>query len=101
MLEDAELRKRFRMVAYDLPYHGKSVPPTSRQWWSKAYQLTREFLVSVPVTLASALDMQRPVYMGSSIGGHLAIDLAIEHPDVFRAVVGLEASAHTPGGLRR
>ncbi len=42
--------------------------------------------------------MHRPVYMGSSIGGHLAIDLAIEHPDVFRAVVGLEASAHTPGG---
>ena len=36
--------------------------------------------------------------MGSSIGGHLAIDLALNHADVFRAVVGLEASAHTPGG---
>lgn len=98
VLEDAELRKRFRMVAYDLPYHGKSVPPTSEQWWSRPYKLTRQFLVSVPVTLAAALDMQRPVYMGSSIGGHLAIDLAIEHPETFRAVVGLEASAHTPGG---
>ncbi len=98
VLEDTELRKRFRMVAYDLPYHGKSVPPTTEQWWSRPYKLTREFLVGVPVTLAAALDMQRPVYMGSSIGGHLAIDLAIEHPDVFRAVVGLEASAHTPGG---
>jgi pimeloyl-ACP methyl ester carboxylesterase len=31
VLEDAELRKRFRMVAYDLPYHGKSVPPTSQR----------------------------------------------------------------------
>jgi pimeloyl-ACP methyl ester carboxylesterase len=98
VLEDAQLRKRFRMVAYDLPYHGRSVPPTSKQWWSKPYELTRKFLVRVPVTLAAALDMQRPVYMGSSIGGHLAIDLAIDHPDVFRAVVGLEASAHTPGG---
>ena len=98
VLEDADLRKRFRMIAYDLPYHGKSVPPTTEQWWSRPYKLTRQFLVNVPVTLAAALDMERPVYMGSSIGGHLAIDLAIEHPEVFRAVVGLEASAHTPGG---
>jgi len=99
VLEDAQLRKQFRMVAYDLPYHGKSVPPTSERWWTQPYRLTREFLVGVPVALASALDLQRPVYMGSSIGGHLAIDLAIERPDIFRAVVGLEASAHTPGGF--
>jgi pimeloyl-ACP methyl ester carboxylesterase len=98
VLEDEELRKRFRMIAYDLPFHGKSVPPTTRPWWREPYRLTREFLVGVPVTLASALDLDRPVYMGSSIGGHLAIDLAIEHPEAFRAVVGLEASAHTPGG---
>jgi pimeloyl-ACP methyl ester carboxylesterase len=98
VLEDDALRRRFRMIAYDLPFHGKSVPPTSRQWWREPYRLTREFLVSVPVTLAQALELDRPVYMGSSIGGHLAIDLAIEHPDAFRAVVGLEASAHTPGG---
>jgi len=98
VLEDDALRERFRMIAYDLPYHGKSVPPTSRPWWREPYKLTRAFLVSVPVTLAGALGLDRPVYMGSSIGGHLAIDLAIEHPDLFRAVVGLEASAHTPGG---
>lgn len=98
VLEDEALRRRFRMIAYDLPFHGKSVPPTSRQWWREPYRLTREFLVSVPVTLARSLELDRPVYMGSSIGGHLAIDLAIEHPDAFRAVVGLEASAHTPGG---
>jgi pimeloyl-ACP methyl ester carboxylesterase len=98
VLEDEALRKRFRMIAYDLPFHGKSVPPTTRPWWREPYRLTRAFLVSVPVTLANALGLARPVYMGSSIGGHLAIDLAIEHPEVFRAVVGLEASAHTPGG---
>ena len=98
VLEDEELRAQFRLIAYDLPYHGKSVPPTSQRWWTQEYRLTRDFLMSVPVTLARALALQRPVYMGSSIGGHLAIDLAIEHPNDFRAVVGLEASAHTPGG---
>jgi pimeloyl-ACP methyl ester carboxylesterase len=99
ILEDEELRAQFRLIAYDLPYHGKSVPPTSWRWWAEEYRLTRQFLMSVPVTLGRALGLTRPVYMGSSIGGHLAIDLAIEHPNEFRAVVGLEASAQTPGGF--
>ena len=62
-------------------------------------ELTRDFLMAVPITLAGALGLERPVYMGSSIGGHLAIDLALSHPREFRAVVGLEASAYTPGGF--
>ncbi|MDE0192262.1 MAG: alpha/beta hydrolase [Gammaproteobacteria bacterium] len=99
LLEDAGLQEHFRMVAYDLPYHGKSVPPLGRSWWTEEYRLTRDFLMAVPVALAQALGLERPVYMGSSIGGHLAIDLALRHPREFRAVVGLEASAYTPGGF--
>lgn len=98
VLEDDALRDRFRMIAYDLPYHGKSVPPTAKRWWTQEYRLTRDFLMSVPTTLARTLGLERPVYMGSSIGGHLAIDLALHYPGFFRAVVGLEASAFTPGG---
>src|SRR5437867_5474765 len=36
--------------------------------------------------------------MGSSIGGNRSLDLAPHHAHVFRAVIGLEAAAHTPGG---
>ena len=99
LLEDPGLQAKFRMVAYDLPYHGKSIPPEGEQWWEQEYRLTREQLMAVPVALAAALGLERPVYMGSSIGGHLAIDLAIHRPQAFRAVVGLEASAYTPGGF--
>ena len=98
VLEDAALARQFRMIAYDLPYHGKSVPPTGIEWWRREYRLTKDFLMQVPVTLALELGLERPVFMGSSIGGHLAVDLALHHPDVFRAVIGLEASAYTPGG---
>ncbi len=98
VLEDAELAQYFQLIAYDLPYHGKSVPPTGERWWTQEYRLTRAFLVQVPVTLSRALGLSRPMYMGSSIGGHLALDLARERPDEFRAVVGLEAAEHTPGG---
>lgn len=99
VLEDAELQKLFRMVAYDLPYHGKSVPPERERWWQDEYRLTREQLMAAPIALAQALGLERPVYMGSSIGGHLAVDLAIHRPQAFRAVIGLEASAYTPGGF--
>jgi len=94
LLADPELTQRFRFIAYDLPFHGKSLPPTSTAWWSQPYLLTRDFLMAVPLALSDAMRLDRPVFMGSSIGGHLAVDLAYYHPDSFRAVVGLEAAAH-------
>ena len=94
VLEDTDLQSKFRLIAYDLPYHGKSVPPTDQHWWSEEYKLTEAFLMRVVVTLASTLELDKPVYMGSSIGGHLAVDLALNFPERFRAVVGLEAAAH-------
>lgn len=96
VLEDEGLGATFRMIAYDLPMHGKSVPPTGRAWWAQEYRLTREFLMSVPVTLAGALGLDRPVFMGSSIGGLAAVDLAFYHPERFRAVVALEAALKVP-----
>jgi pimeloyl-ACP methyl ester carboxylesterase len=96
LLEDRDVASRFRMIAYDLPYHGKSIPPEGKAWWSEEYRLTKDFLVSVPTKLARELALERPVFMGSSIGGHLAIDLALHHPDAFRAVIGLEAAMATP-----
>jgi len=97
VLENDEITRRFRVIAYDLPFHGKSLPPEGKAWWAEEYRLTKAFLMQVPVALSRALGLERPVYMGSSIGGHLALDLASNHPDAFRAVIGLEASAATPG----
>ncbi len=91
ILERSDMAQHFRLIAYDLPYHGKSVPPTGKAWWQEEYKLTKDFLMQVPVTLSRELELDRPVYMGSSIGGHLATDLALHYPDAFRAVIGLEA----------
>ncbi|MGE0681080.1 MAG: alpha/beta fold hydrolase [Candidatus Binatia bacterium] len=99
-LENDRLAPHFRMIAYDLPYHGKSVPPTEKEWWKEEYKLTKDFLMKVPVTLSHELGLDRPIYMGSSIGGHLATDLALYYPNEFRAVIGLEAAIATPGGYR-
>jgi len=92
LFECAEITDHFRVIAYDLPFHGKSVPPVGVRWWEQRYQLTSERARAVPVTLAAALELDQPVFMGCSVGGLLALDLARHHPDVFRAVVSLEGS---------
>ncbi len=97
LLEDEDVTRNFRVIAYDLPYHGKSLPPPTREWWATEYQLTRDFLMQVPLVLARELELERPVFMGSSIGGHLALDLARYHPEAFRAVIALEGADYTPG----
>ncbi len=98
LLEDAEFQRHFRMIAYDLPYHGKSVPPEGMEWWRQEYRLTKAFLLEFVTALARALELDRPAYMGSSIGGNLATDLALHCPAQFRALIGLEAAVLTPGG---
>jgi pimeloyl-ACP methyl ester carboxylesterase len=94
LLEDERVTSRYRVVVYDLPSHGKSLPPEGRAWWAEPYRLTKEAAMALPVTLAEALGLDRPVFIGSSIGGMLALDLARYHPEAFRAVIALE------GGLK-
>ena len=95
LLEDPELQRRFRMIAYDLPWHGKSNPPSGRPWWAEPYRLTREFLLEFVPGFARALQLDRPVFCGCSIGGLLAPDLALSHPDEFRAVIALNGIVKT------
>jgi pimeloyl-ACP methyl ester carboxylesterase len=55
--------------------------------------------MGLAVSLAAALDLGRPVFVGSSIGGMLALDLARYHPDAFRAVIALQGGLRSSGGL--
>src|SRR2546427_10012990 len=80
------------------PYQCRTVPPTGNAWWRSKYHLTKDFLMQDPVTLTRELAVERPVFRGSSLRGPLAVDLALPPPAVFRAVIGLEAAAYTPGG---
>lgn len=99
LFENPEITSRFRLIAYDLPYHGKSLPPVEKNWWEEQYLLNGEYLRSVPVQLSRVLKLDRPVFMGCSVGGLLALDLAHKHPDEFRAVISLEGALEIPGAL--
>jgi len=97
LLEDPQITANFRVIAHDLPYHGKSLPPAGVEWWKHEYQLTQAFFMKFMVGLARELELDCPVYMGCSMGGHLAGDLALNHPQEFRAVIGVEAALASKG----
>ena len=99
LFEDPWITDRFQLVAYDLPFHGKSLPPTSVDWWANPYRLTLERFMAVPLAVADGLGLVDPVFMGCSIGGLLALDLARDHPDRFRAVIGVEPALRVHGRL--
>ncbi|MET0780458.1 MAG: alpha/beta hydrolase [Microbacterium sp.] len=99
LFECAAVTDHFRLIAYDLPFHGKSVPPEGIAWWAEPYRLTGNFLRQVPAAVAAALDLDRPAFMGCSVGGLLALDLALHDPVHFRAVISLEGALHIDGDI--
>jgi pimeloyl-ACP methyl ester carboxylesterase len=91
LLNDPDITSRFRVVVFDMPWHGKSSPPEG--WERDEYKLTTDAYVDLIVTVAKALKLDRPAAIGCSIGGRVVLELARRHPDLFRAVIGLQSSA--------
>ena len=97
VLEDEEITSRYQVIAYDLARHGKSDPPLNQEWWKEEYRLTADFYTDFIVTLCDALELQEPIFMGSSFGGNVALQLALRYPDRFAAVIPVEAADYSPG----
>ena len=97
LLADEEITEDFRVIAHDLPFHGKSVPPTTQEWWTDDYTMTAKRFAETLVAIADALELEDPIYMGSSMGGNICLELADWYPDRFRALIALECGAHSPG----
>jgi pimeloyl-ACP methyl ester carboxylesterase len=97
LLADVAVTSRFQVIVPDLPYHGKSLPPDGVPWWSEQYLLTTGYFEDFILGVATALGLDDPAYIGCSMGGHLAGDLAVDHPDRFRALIGVEASMECHG----
>ena len=95
LLNDAEVTKRFRVIAFDLPYHGRSTPPSG--WWLTKYRLTANEYLSLTREVWQALALERPVVLGCSMGGAIVLKLAAEYQSELRGIVGLESTAYAPG----
>ena len=64
-----------------MPWHGKSSPPAG--WHNEEYQLTSAQYTTMILEIMTALELDRPILIGCSIGGRIALHLALEHPEAF------------------
>ncbi len=92
MLSDPEITRRYRVIAFDMPWHGKSSPPVGFE--AAPYTLTTDLYVETIMAVSRALNLARPVVIGCSIGGRIVLELARRHGDEFTAAIGVEGSAH-------
>lgn len=92
LMNDKSITAHHRVVAFDMPWHGKSSPPA--RWQNEEYRLTSDQYTTMILEVMKALDLDKPIVMGCSIGGRIVLHLALEHPESFRAIIGLQAGAH-------
>jgi pimeloyl-ACP methyl ester carboxylesterase len=95
LLNDEAVTRRFRVVAFDMPFHGRSNPPD--RWWLRKYRLETRTYLAIVRAVWKALDLSRPVILGCSMGGAIVLKIAADCQQELRGVVGLESSAFAPG----
>ena len=91
LLNDRVTTRDFRVLAFDMPWHGKSLPPAG--WQDEEYRLTAAGYIEMILAFCDVLALERPVVLGCSIGGKITLELARLHP---RAL----SRAHRRGGRR-
>ena len=92
LMNDARVTNHFRVICFDLPWHGKSSPPAG--WHEDTYQLTSADYANMILAVSKGLALERPVVMGCSIGGRIVLHLALHHARQFRGLIGLQSGAH-------
>jgi pimeloyl-ACP methyl ester carboxylesterase len=78
------------VLAFDMPWHGKSLPPVG--WQDEEYRLTTQGYIDLILAFVRALGLERPVVLGCSIGGKIVLERARLHAATFRALIGLESA---------
>ncbi len=94
ILNDPEVTRHFRVLVFDMPRHGKSSPAAGTV--DDSYALSSDAYVAQIMAFCEAMELDRPVVMGCSIGGRIVLHLAKRHPEAFRALIGLQSAAYVP-----
>ena len=90
ILNDQKITKNFRVIAFDLPWHGKSNPPEDYEL--NDYRLTTSLYKKIIMSFCDNYKLNEPVIMGCSMGGRVVLHLALEQSNYFKAVIALEGS---------
>jgi pimeloyl-ACP methyl ester carboxylesterase len=94
ILNDPDLTTDHQFFAFDLPWHGKSLPPVGFE--TQEYLLTTKAYMETVLAVVDRLELVHPILAGCSMGGRIALQLAALHPELFSGFIAIEASDFQP-----
>jgi pimeloyl-ACP methyl ester carboxylesterase len=89
LMADPRITDDHRLIAFDLPWHGKSPPPEGAIPGS--WRLNTDLYVDLIMGFIAAAGLEKPVALGASMSGEICLELAYRHPEEFTAIVACEA----------
>ena len=95
VLADPGLSAHHRLVAFDLPFHGRSLPP--ERWDGGAYCMDQARYLGWVIAFLQQVVAEPAILVGCSMGAAIALVAAAERPDLLRGVVALEPPLRSPG----
>lgn len=95
LLADADLASRCRIVAFDMPFHGRTMPPLD--WDGGSYTLDAATYLAWVVAALETVIGEPAILVGCSMGAAIALVAAAERPDLLRGVIALEPPLRSPG----
>ncbi|HVB66601.1 MAG TPA: alpha/beta hydrolase [Acetobacteraceae bacterium] len=95
LMADSRLTDRHRLVAFDLPWHGRSPPPPGAVPGS--WRLDTELYVALIMGFVASARLRRPIVLGASMSGEICLELALRYPDAFAGIIACEACEKVEG----
>ncbi|HYZ22125.1 MAG TPA: alpha/beta hydrolase [Rhodopila sp.] len=89
LMADDRIVSNHRLVAFDLPWHGKSLPPEGAVPGS--WRLNTDLYVALIMGFVAAAKLERPIALGASMSGEICLELAYRHPETFAGIIACEA----------
>jgi pimeloyl-ACP methyl ester carboxylesterase len=89
LMADGRITKGHRLVAFDLPWHGKSLPPEGAV--PGTWRLNTDLYVDLIMGFLAAAGLEKPIALGASMSGEICLELAYRHPEAFAGIIACEA----------
>lgn len=95
LMGDTRITASHKMTAFDLPWHGRSLPPADGIPGS--WSLNTDLYVELIMGFIAAAGLDKPIVLGASMSGEICLELAYRHPEAFTAIIACEASDRIEG----
>ena len=93
LMSDTRLTTAHRLVAFDLPWHGRSPPPPGAV--HGGWRLDTDLYVELIMGFVAAAQLDRPIVLGASMSGEICLELAYRHPEVRIPVIVISQSGRS------